>query len=237
MVIWFLIDSRPHLVLMYYLKYWYASCTKHRSSLTCIIITITMLLVSHHICSFFHHHQYNNPPTPSPLSSSRYSPCWYPTSSPLLAYSYDSWILCLPSGLPTHHLIQDIIFLSNIFPMMIIYNITNNIFSTGNAHLKFEASVSLFLKGVDQLSCLEQPILFLKTNLNPPSPLGKPPVKRSSVVVTKCLPDLVQVLGRDDTKGPHRTGTLDIFNCCLLKDFPFLNLLMFAITDLSFVAR
>ena len=104
------VGPRPHLVLMYYLKYWYASCTKHRSSLTCIIITITMLLVSHHICSFFHHHQYNNPPTPSPLSSSRYSPCWYPTSSPLLAYSYDSWILCLPSGLPTHHLIQDIIF-------------------------------------------------------------------------------------------------------------------------------
>ena len=99
-----------------------------------------------------------------------------------------------------------------IFPMMIIYNITNNILTTGNAHLKFEASVSLFLKGVDQLSCLEQPILFLKTNLNPPSPLGKPPVKRSSVVVTKCLPDLVQVLGRDDTKGPHCTGALNIFN-------------------------
>ena len=40
---------------------------------------------------------------------------------------------------------------------MIIYNITNNILSTGNTHLKFEAGVSLFLKGVDQLSCLKQP--------------------------------------------------------------------------------
>ena len=124
-------------------------------------------------------------------------------------------------------------FLSNIFPMMIIYNITNNIFSTGNAHLKFEAGVSLFLKGVDQLSCLEQPIFF-QNKPQPTFSLRKATCKKIISGCDKMPPRPGPGSWKRWHQGPPLHGSFKHFQ---LKDFLFLNLLMVAITDLSFVAR
>ena len=107
-----------------------------------------------------------------------------------------------------------------IFPMMIIYNITNNILTTGNAHLKFEAGVSLFLKGVDQLSCLEQPIFF-QNKPQPTFSLRKATCKKIISGCDKMPPRPGPGSWKRWHQGPPLHGNFKYFQLLFSEGIPF----------------